>query len=694
VGSSADAIRRKVMTTTAPSSITLQDNAIIAIVGGGPAGSFSAIHLLKQARLHTLKVRVIVFERRRRSRNDEQETLHESYEGCPQCAGGISPRLNDALEDLGLSLPAEVVQARINSITLQGNWKHINLPVPENRKMLSVYRGALPFERKQPRHESFDSLMLDAAIDLGAELIGSRVSRMFYDLADKPVVCFQENDREVELSADFVVFAGGVNEQADPSVGRYTSTELFRMLQPDYVPPRLRKALIFELEAPHSHFEAVDGDLHFIESSVDQLQLDMCSIMPKRGYFTVTVIGKSVDEAITHKQQRQLIRDFLAVPQIRRTLPPETQLRIQCLCNPSIVVGTADMPYAHRAAAVGDMATSRQYKDGILSAHDMARDLAAVVFDRGIDLGNLKAGYKPTLQRFRRDNRFATLIFFMYRWFFTSPFLSRVIYQTYASERKSKHSFERSFSQIFWAISSGDQSYEKIAWSMLRPTTLWKILWGGVYVTARNWMGEQFFGLDWAGIGRFPTAVSLEQMQARRSEITNGRATEFECMYSILVRADPRAVLLLLGQLGEENRPYLNPRWVRIRRISGDVCQAGHRIGYNIFGGLITFSIEQKPTASENTIAYNVLEGFAHGGLLLFEVEPQSPKLCRLTINLSFDYARGKSPLSRLYWRTFRFFFPEFIHDVLWNHALCEIKQLAESIDLVSEPDISVSHTK
>ena len=680
------------MKIAAPRSIRLQDSAIIAIVGGGPAGSFSAIHLLKQAQLHKLQVRVVVFERRRRSWDDERETLHGSYEGCPQCAGGISPRLNDALEDLGIAVPAEVVQAQINSITLQGNWKHINLAVPQNRKMLSVYRGALPFEKNQTRHESFDSLILDAAVDLGVELIGSRVSRVFYDQAGKPVLCFQKNDGAAELSADFVVFAGGVNEKADPGVGRHTSTDLFQMLQPDYIPPNLRKALIFELQAPHSGFDSSDGDLHFIESSVDQLQLDMCSIMPKKGYFTVTVIGKSVDDAITHKQQRQLIRDFLAVPQIRRTLPPETQLRIQCLCNPCIVVGTADMPYAHRAAAVGDMATSRQYKDGILSAHDMARDVAAVVFDRGIDFDNLEAGYKPTLQRFRRDNQFATLIFFMYRWFFTSPFLSRVIYQTYASERKSRHNFERSFGEIFWAISSGDQSYEKIAWSMLRPATLWKILCGGVFVTARNWMSELFFGLDWAGIGRFPTAVSLEQMQARRSEITNGQAAEFEGMYSILVRADPQAVLLLLGQLGEENRPYLNPRWVRIRRMSGDVLQAGCTIGYSIFGGLIKFSIEQKPTTSENIIAYQVLGGFADGGLFLFEVEPQSPKLCRLSINLSFDYARGKKPLSRLYWRAFRLLFPEFIHDVLWNHALCEIKQLAESIDLVSEPEISVSH--
>jgi hypothetical protein len=129
------------------------------------------------------------------------------------------------------------------------------------------------------------------------------------------------------------------------------------------------------------------------------------------------------------------------------------------------------MPFGPRIAAVGDMATSRQYKDGILAANTMASSIAETITERGIDSANLAAGYGRTVDEFRRDNRYASIIFTLYRWFFINPFLSRVIYQTFTSEKKTKTEKQRTFKQIFWAISSGDLSYEKIAWMMLRPHT-------------------------------------------------------------------------------------------------------------------------------------------------------------------------------------------------------------------------------
>ena len=47
----------------------------------------------------------------------------------------------------------------------------------------------------------------------------------------------------------------------------------------------------------------------------------MCSIMPKKGYFTITLIGGSVDDAASRKQNLELIKSFLATPRIRRILP-------------------------------------------------------------------------------------------------------------------------------------------------------------------------------------------------------------------------------------------------------------------------------------------------------------------------------------------------------------------------------------
>ena len=61
------------------------------------------------------------------------------------------------------------------------------------------------------------------------------------------------------------------------------------------------------------------------------------------------------------------------------------QLQVRCICNPSLVVGAAKKPFGERVAAVGDMAVSRQYKDGILAAHNMAASVSEVIMNSGVD---------------------------------------------------------------------------------------------------------------------------------------------------------------------------------------------------------------------------------------------------------------------------------------------------------------------
>ena len=107
----------------------LQDGATIAVIGGGPAGAFSALHLLAQARQRGRHIRVVIFERSCQPGKGISNNLSGPYAGCPLCAGGVSPRLYEALDALGIVLQPEVIQASIASITVQGNWKSIILPV-------------------------------------------------------------------------------------------------------------------------------------------------------------------------------------------------------------------------------------------------------------------------------------------------------------------------------------------------------------------------------------------------------------------------------------------------------------------------------------------------------------------------------------------------------------------------------------
>jgi len=669
----------------------LKDGATIAVIGGGPAGAFSALHLLNRAREQGLRIRVVMFEARCHPADKEQTGTVGPYTGCPLCAGGISPRLNDALLALDIQLPAGVIQSTISSITVQGNWKSVYLPVPANRTMYSVYRGTLPFGQHPPG-DCFDAWLLDRATAAGAELIGSRVFRAARATDGRLELSYQCNNVENILAADFAVFAGGVNDKADRAHKLPTTGDLFRQLQPAYAQPRLRKAIIFELEARTLTGMAQDGELHYIESSSGALRLDMCSMLSKRGYITVSLVGRSVDESRSHQQKLNIIRDFLGLPHVRRVLPPQMRLCVRCVCNPSLVIGTATAPFGERVASVGDMATSRQYKDGILAAHNMAKAMAATALGRGVDSASLDAGYGSHIRAIRRDNRYAAVIFVLYRWFFINPFLSRVIYQTFATEKRRNTESRRRFKTIFWAISSGDLSYREIAWKMVRPATLWLIFRGGFLVTVRNWLTERFFGIHWLDVARYTTAVSRDDLEARRNALLPAHTwsrpdqdrPEFECIYAIRILAGTDTIRGLLTQFGEKSRPYLNPRWVRILQAAGEPLKEGNTIDYRVFWGAIRFSIRQQATIRDNQIVYRVEGGFANDGMFCFDIEPLPHGYSLLTVYLVFDYRRGRTLAGRLWWGAFRRLFPEFIHDVLWNHALCELKQVAELRETVS----------
>ena len=71
-----------------------------------------------------------------------------------------------------------------------------------------------------------------------------------------------------------------------------------------------------ELEAPPESRELTIQRLHYLEGSRRQLRLDMCSIMPKQGHFTISLIGRSVDKARSHRENLQIVRQFLESPRV------------------------------------------------------------------------------------------------------------------------------------------------------------------------------------------------------------------------------------------------------------------------------------------------------------------------------------------------------------------------------------------
>jgi len=64
--------------------------------------------------------------------------------------------------------------------------------------------------------------------------------------------------------------------------------------------------------------------------------------------------------------------------------------------------------------------------------------------------------------------------------------------------------------------------------------------------------------------------------------------------------------------------------------------------------------------------------------MLLFDVHPKKDGACRLVIYTAFDFRTGKTAGGKVLWKLFKLLFPEYVHDVVWNHALCCIKANAE----------------
>jgi hypothetical protein len=64
--------------------------------------------------------------------------------------------------------------------------------------------------------------------------------------------------------------------------------------------------------------------------------------------------------------------------------------------------------------------------------------------------------------------------------------------------------------------------------------------------------------------------------------------------------------------------------------------------------------------------------------VLIFEIERRSPDTCDLSIYVAFNFRRDRRRWARPLWWLVRRGFPAFIHDVIWNHSLCRLKDLVE----------------
>ncbi|MHB1699960.1 MAG: NAD(P)/FAD-dependent oxidoreductase [Acidobacteriaceae bacterium] len=659
----------------------LQDGDRVAVVGGGPAGSFFAIHLLREARRLNRHLDVVIIEKR-----GPTNPAFDDFQckGCNYCAGLLSPRLNEILGECGLIVPEEVIQGRIDYVWIHGQWKNLRLRVPNDKQMYSVFRGTLP-GRRTGRPAGFDGFLLGEAVKEGARIQYGEVQAIAYGSSGMPELTLQAPSGEmVRLDASFVSIATGINAHCGFDYGSNALFASVKRLNPSFVPGKTRKALIFELDVGEEFLERnMYREIHFIEYGSKHLALEHTALIPKGRFLTVALIGKCIDEAVLPRDSRRIIRDFLTLPQIDRILPGVAAAPLACACTPRMTVATAAFPFGDRFAIVGDAVGSRLNKDGLYSAHETASRLAQAVLHEGIDKQSLARGYGKTIKWLVVDNRFGRIVFAVSRVAFTLPVLSRIVYQAFATEYKMRDEPSRPLSVVLWKTASGTADYREVFREMCGYDVLRSILTGAA-ITLRNVAFELFLGVQWGEYGRYPTVVLKEKRETLKQQLASGLGMElgespdFERMYWIKIRGSEEEIFEELAKFGQPHARFLKLRIVDMRQIQGMPNQVGSVIRYWVPFARLCAELRLTKRVGFETLHYKADEGLVDHGKLILNVAPTTDGNRRLSIYASFDYKKGTGFASRMLWRGARFLFPEFVHDVVWNHALCTIKEDVE----------------
>lgn len=672
--------------------IVLADGGRVCVVGGGPAGAFFALHLLRRARRAGRRIDVTIIERKPPRRAAGRPWR---LRGCNHCAGGISPRLHRLMHESGLDLPASLIQEEFTHIWIHGLWKNFPLRVPAGLRMTAVFRGSLPGDRQNGR-DGFDDFLLARAMAEGAAVLTGEVREIRHLPSGKPLLRVKTSrDEAEEVAPDFVAIAAGVNPRPGQTAAESRFFRSCRTAMPRFRPPEVRRTLVFELRPGRGYLRKyMDREIYFIESGSRRLPLEHIALVPKGDYLTVALVGRSIDRTDLPKETLKVVRDFLGLPHIRSILPhlsPENP-PIACACSPYMAVRPAKFPVADRVAMVGDALGARLYKDGLYSAFVTAEALARTVVHEGIDAASLRRGYGGVMAWLETDNRYGRLVFGLIRTAFATPLLSRVLYQAFATEMKFREKARWHLGDVLWKIGSGTADYRDVFRDLLSLPVIRSVA-VGAFKTVRNLLTEMAFGIQWAQYGRYPTVIIQEKRGYFKRSIsaplgvTLDAAPEMERMYAIKIRASARTIFGELKKFGDPKRRFLKLRFVKVQRISGAPGEVGTVIRYSLGELPVSMDVRLVNAIPDKALLFEVEEVFSDRGRLLFDITPTRDGNHRLVIYTAFDFKKGDGRASGLFWRVFKGVFPAYAHDVVWNHAICCIKGEAEMTEAASRPE-------
>jgi NADH dehydrogenase len=418
----------------------LTSDTKVAVIGGGPAGSLFALNLLHYASERGTRPQVAIYQ--------DRAFGEPGPRGCKGCAGILSLSLLRNLEDIGLSLPDDVVQGQIGFYAVHSPEMSISISNPEQGATIaSIYRGGGPLESHGERLTGFDGWLLAEAERRGAEIRWNHVSHV--DLSANPRVEVSGEPADFDL----VVLATGAN--ATP----------VRVTGLDYVPPRTSTMAQVELYAGADQTrERLGNTAHAF--LIPGSRLIFGTLVPKGPFINVSVLSKG--------EPPVSVAEFLSLDIVRERLPEGYERA--CSCRPKAIITSARNPYADGFVALGDAAVSRLYKDGIGSALLTAREAARIVARHGFSRHDFDRHYRPLCRRMTGDNRWGRFLFAINnRTKDSRMFL--LAQQRLIGDEQTNARGAQPFTKVVWGMFTGTYSYRAIARMALNPVVLARLAW-------------------------------------------------------------------------------------------------------------------------------------------------------------------------------------------------------------------------
>lgn len=428
--------------------IEIVDGSNIAVIGGGPAGSFFTYFALEFASRLDLNITIDVYEAKNFSKIGSG--------GCNHCGGIVSESLVQQLSTDGIIIPQDILQRSISSYMLHVEQGDAMIQTPSNeRRIASVFRGCGPKGCTDTSKRGFDKFLLGLCREKGANVILERVTAL--ERQEDGILVKSKSNKNKKY--DFV--AGGVGLAKKP-------LNMFRTICPEYIPPKVTRAYICEF-----FLEKEQVNSHFGESMhvflLDLPNITFGALIPKEDYVTLVLLGKDIDQDIVEK--------FISAEQVKGRFPENMILKeaAPCKCYPMINVKQAKHPYGERVVLIGDSASSKLYKNGIGAAYITGRAAAKTALFKGIDELSLKKAYLPVCRELDLDNRVGKFIFFATRLIQKSSILKKGLIHLVVKEQNKDHG-NRLMSAALWDTFTGSAGYRNILKRFFNPVLLFNYM--------------------------------------------------------------------------------------------------------------------------------------------------------------------------------------------------------------------------